>query len=48
MDVNVAALVHDSVDGGWIGTFFTVEREEPSLATFGAAPNANIPDVNYV
>lgn len=48
MDVNVAALVHDSVDGGWIGTFFTVEREEPSLATFAAAPNANIPDVNYV
>ena len=47
MDVNVAALVHDSIDGGWIGTFATAEREEPSLATF-AALNAKIPHVNYV
>ena len=48
MDVNVAALVHDSIDGGWIGTFATAKREEPSLATFGAALNAKIPHVNYV
>ena len=48
MDVNVAALVHDSIDGGWIGAFATVEREEPSLATFAAALNAKIPHVNYV
>lgn len=48
MDVNVAALVHDSINGGWIGTFATAEREEPSLATFAAALNAKIPHVNYV
>jgi len=48
MDVHVAAVVHDSIDGGWIGTFPTVEREESSLATFAAALNAKIPHVNYV
>ena len=48
MDVNVAALVHDSIDGGWICTFATAEREEPSLSTFAAALNAKIPHVNYV
>ena len=48
MDVNVAALVHDSINGGWIGTFATAEREKPSLATFASALNAKIPHVNYV
>ena len=48
MDIHVGAVVHDSIDGGWIGTFATVEREEPSLATCAAALNAKIPHVNYV
>ena len=48
MDVNVAALVYNSIDSGWIGTFSAVEHKEPSLTTLAAAPNAKITHVNYV
>lgn len=47
VDVDVGALVHETVNSGWCAALCVVKREVPSLAAVSAAHNSYVSHVNH-